>query len=292
MRPIEFVFEADDGRPLAGTVLEPARVDGAVVIASATGVPRRIYGGIASHLAEAGLAVLTFDYRGIGDSRRGPLRSEPARMQDWGRLDLEGALGFMRQQHPRAPLFLLGHSAGGQLVGLAPSSRHLAGAALVGSQLGWAGHWPWPWRGLMWTAWHALIPGLTALAGFLPMRVFGQGEDLPGGVAREWARWGRRRNYLFDALGEEVREAYAALRFPVRALHIADDFYAPRSGVEALVAFYGGEREVRSVSPGEVGARRIGHFGWVRPRFEQAIWAPIRDWFLQRLQPAPLQASA
>ena len=84
MRPIEFVFEADDGRPLAGTVLEPARADGAVVIASATGVPRRIYAGIARHLAEAGLAVLTFDYRGIGDSRQGPLRREPARMQDWG----------------------------------------------------------------------------------------------------------------------------------------------------------------------------------------------------------------
>ena len=288
MRPIEFVFEADDGRPLAGTVLEPARVDGAVVIASATGVPRRIYAGIARHLAEAGLAVLTFDYRGIGDSRQGPLRREPARMQDWGRLDLEGALSWMRRQHPRAPLLLLGHSAGGQLVGLAPSARHLSGAALVGSQLGWAGHWPWPWRGLMWSAWHALIPGLTALAGFLPMRALGQGEDLPPGVAHEWARWGRRRHYLFDDLGAEAREAYAALRFPVRALHIADDLYAPRSGVEALVSFYGGDREVCSVSPADIGAPRIGHFGWVRQRYEQGIWAPIRDWLLRRLEPAPI----
>lgn len=288
MRPIEFVFEADDGRPLAGTVLEPARVDGAVVIASATGVPRRIYAGVARHLAEAGLAVLTFDYRGIGDSRQGPLRREPARMQDWGRLDLEGALSWMRRQHPRAPLLLLGHSAGGQLVGLAPSARHLSGAALVGSQLGWAGHWPWPWRGLMWSAWHALIPGLTALAGFLPMRALGQGEDLPAGVAREWARWGRRRHYLFDDLGAEARAAYAALRFPVRALHIADDLYAPRSGVEALVSFYGGDCEVCTVSPADVGAPRIGHFGWVRQRHEQGIWAPIRDWLLRRLEPTPV----
>ena len=47
MRPIALVFEAADDRPLAATVLEPSRVEGAVVIASATGVPRRIYEGVA-----------------------------------------------------------------------------------------------------------------------------------------------------------------------------------------------------------------------------------------------------
>ncbi len=141
----------------------------------------------------------------------------------------------------------------------------------------------------MWAAWHALIPGLTAAAGVLPMRRFGQGEDLPPGVAREWAAWGRRRNYLFDALGPEVREAYAALRFPVRALHIADDLYAPRRGVEALASSYGGRREVLTITPAEAGTRRIGHFGWVQPRFEEPVWAPIRDWFLQRLLPSPLR---
>ena len=77
MRPIALVFEAADGRPLAATVLEPHRVEGAVVIASATGVPRRIYEGVAGCLADAGLAVLTFDYRGIGGSRQGgPLRRQ------------------------------------------------------------------------------------------------------------------------------------------------------------------------------------------------------------------------
>ena len=75
----------------------------------------------------------------------------------------------------------------------------------------------------------------------------------------------------------------------MRALHIADDLYAPRSGVEALVAFYGGRREVHTVSPTEAGSPRIGHFGWVRPRFQEAIWAPIRDWFLERLLPSPLR---
>jgi predicted alpha/beta hydrolase len=287
MRSSDCVFQAADGRTLRGTAWEPARVQGAVVVASATGVPRRIYAPLAAHLAEAGLAVLTFDYRGIGDSRDRPLRSEPARMEDWGRLDLEGALGWMRRQHPGAPLLVLGHSAGGQLIGLAPSARHLAGALTVGAQLGWAGHWPWPARGLMFAAWYVLIPVLSRLVGYLPMRSFGQGENLPRGVALQWAEWGRRRHYLFDALGPEVRAAYQALTFPLRAIHIGDDAYAPRSGVAALAAFYGQPQEVLTLTPADVGMRSIGHFGWVKPRFQAAVWTPIRDWLLARVKERP-----
>jgi len=290
VRPIALVFEAADERPLAATVLEPPRVEGAVVVASAAGVPRRIYVGVAGCLAEAGLAVLTFDYRGIGGSRQGRrLRDDDARMEDWGRLDLEGALRWMHRAYPGVPQLLLGHSAGGQLVGLAPSARRLAGAAFIGSQLGWSGNWPWPERAVMLALWYVVIPTLTSTVGYLPMQALGQGEDLPAGVGRQWAAWGRRRRYLFDALGPEVREAYAALQFPVRALHISDDIYAPRKGVEALVSFYGGKREVHTVTPAQAGTPSIGHFGWVRPRFAAAVWEPIRDWFRDRLEPSPLR---
>ena len=263
-----------------------------MVIASATGVPRRIYEGIAGCLAEAGLAVLTFDYRGIGGSRQGRSLRERGRPDaGLGAAGPRGRAAWMRRAYAGAPLLVLGHSAGGQLIGLAPSARHLAGAALVGSQLGWAGHWPWPARAVMWSMWHGLIPVLTSAVG-LPA------DAGPAGRARTsrpvWhasgPRWGRRRHYLFDALGAAVRETYAALRFPVRALHIADDLYAPRSGVEALVSFYGGAARGPHHHPRR-GRKlpRIGHFGWVRPRFEAAIWAPIRDWFLQRLVPSPLR---
>lgn len=292
MDPSEQVLEAADGRRLAATAWEPARVRAAVVVASATGVPRRIYARLAAHLAQAGLAVLTFDDRGIGGSRDRPLREEPARMEDWGRLDLEAALGWMRQRHPDVPLLVLGHSAGGQLIGLAPSARHLAGALTVGAQLGWAGYWPWPARALMVACWYFFIPVLTRLVGYLPMATVGQGENLPRGVALQWAEWGRRRHYLFDVLGPEVRAAYGALTFPLRAIHIGDDGYAPRAGVAALASFYGGPREVLTVSPADVGTRSIGHFGWVRPRFQETVWTPIRDWLLARATPEEPRESA
>jgi predicted alpha/beta hydrolase len=290
VKTIEFL--AEDGRRLAGNIWEPGQVEGVVVVASATGVPRRIYSGLAAHLAEGGLAVLTFDYRGIGDSRDRPLREEPARLEDWGRLDLEAALVWMRHRHPALPLLVLGHSAGGQLIGLAPSSRQLAGALTVGAQMGWSGNWPWPARAFMWSFWHLLIPTLTAALGYLPMRALGQGEDLPSGVARQWARWGRRRNYLFDDLGPEVRRAYAGLGFPLRPLHIADDAYAPRRGVEQMASFYGmGTHPVVTLDPRALGVRRIGHFGWVSPGFRETLWTPIRDWLLRQARGQRLQAA-
>ena len=283
MRPIDFVFEAADGRMLAGTAWEPALVEGAVVVASATGVPRRVYAPLAASLAEAGLAVLTFDYRGIGDSRDRPLRSEPARMEDWGRLDLEGALGWMRQQHPRVPLLVLGHSAGGQLIGLAPSARHLAGALTVGAQLGWAGHWPWPARGLMLACWYVLIPVVARVVGYLPMAALGQGENLPRGVALQWAAG--VAGVTYSSMGSVPRCGGLRVASPSapggahRRRRIR-----PALGRAALAAFYGGPREVISITPAEAGTRGIGHFGWVRSRFQDTIWKSVRDWLLLRVR--------
>jgi predicted alpha/beta hydrolase len=56
----------------------------------------------------------------------------------------------------------------------------------------------------MWFFTHALIPAASALFGFLPMRALTGGEDLPGGVALEWARWCRHPRYAVGALGEET----------------------------------------------------------------------------------------
>ena len=60
---------ARDGRSLAGKLFSAEAPQGAVVVASAMGVPQRLYAGMAAHFAEAGLSTLTFDYRGIGGSR-------------------------------------------------------------------------------------------------------------------------------------------------------------------------------------------------------------------------------
>ena len=55
-----------DGYELAATAFVPSRpLRAAVVLNSATAVPRRIYRGFATYLAQRDFAVLTYDYRGV-----------------------------------------------------------------------------------------------------------------------------------------------------------------------------------------------------------------------------------
>ena len=119
---------ARDGYQLAATVFTPTATPfRAVLINSATAVPRKIYRAFATYLAEQGCTVLTYDYRGIGGSRPASLRGFRVRMRDWAALDVAGAVDHMRAVWPKLPLAVVGHSFGGQAVGLAPNNqRHLA----------------------------------------------------------------------------------------------------------------------------------------------------------------------
>jgi predicted alpha/beta hydrolase len=286
----EVRFPARDGRPLAGTLFAPAQPRGSVVLASAIAVRRRLYAPLAEHLAEAGLAALTFDYRGMGDSRDGPPRRSAARLHEWGELDLAGAFDWMVGRHPALPLQLLAHSLGGQLFGLVEDAP-VAGAVFVAAQ---SGSWRL-WRGLprlgLFALWHLVVPGLARTLGYVPMSAFGQGEDLPGSVGAEWARWCRHPDYVWSYAGPRGGMGFARWSGPLRCYAISDDGYAPRPSVEALMAMYSRARaELRVLRPRDVGAERIGHFEPFRPRFRDTIWRELRDTLLDRLPGGRLAA--
>ena len=94
----EIAVPARDGTELAATLFEPGVAAAAeaplVVIGGATAVKRSYYARFAAYLAELGHPVLTFDYRGIGGSRRGSLVGSKVRMRDWCILDVPGVLDW------------------------------------------------------------------------------------------------------------------------------------------------------------------------------------------------------
>ena len=83
MREVDVTFASRDGYALSGTVFVPDSPCCAILISSATAYAKRFYAPIAQYLAAKGAIVLTYDYRGIGRSRSGPLADDPTRMQDW-----------------------------------------------------------------------------------------------------------------------------------------------------------------------------------------------------------------
>ena len=285
VRSTVLAIPAADGVPLAASFYAPAERDegasGTIVIASATGVKRHYYDAFARHLAGRGFRAVTFDYRGIGGSRpqKAPtLRGLEATMRDWGERDLEGVLAWTAERFRGDPLRLLAHSVGGQLLGLAPSAAHVERAALIGSQSGYLGHYELPWRWMYRVVMHAAIPAATRTIGYFPSSRLGLGEDLPAGVAAQWAGWCRDPEYFFGASQAVPRAGYESLRIPMLALGIADDTIAPRRAVDALARMYANAAVERvHLQPREVGLRKIGHFGYFRS-WASPAWKVASDW--------------
>jgi len=269
---------ARDGYKLGATLFQPAAGNArAVMVMAATGVPQEYYGKFAAFLAERGFTVLTFDYRGIGRSLHGPLRSVKAGMRDWALLDAAAAFEYLEKHHPKGKILAVGHSFGGQAFGLLPRPERIAAALTVGSQSGYWRNWPALGRAWMWPATHVVLPLVPRLLGYFPGSRLGFGEDLPREVAIEWARWCRNPRYLVGALG--VDAGYARFRAPTRLYSISDDPFAPARAVMALGALYANAKvEIRTIHPKDINADRIGHFGFFRERFRDSLWREAADW--------------
>jgi predicted alpha/beta hydrolase len=275
LRPVEFA--ARDGFRLGGILYRPAQPNGrAVLVNAAVGVRQQFYAAFAAFLEERGFTVLTYDYRGIAASRHGPVKALRAAARDWAQLDAAAALDELARATADARLLAVCHSFGGNALGLVPGNERLAGALFVGVQSGYWRHWRGLGRAGMWFLTHALLPGMASLLGHVPAALFGQGEDLPAGVAAEWAAWCRDPHYAAGAVG---RQGYSAFRASIRSVWIADDAYAPRAATEAILREYASApSELVTVDPADHGGRMIGHFGFFRERFRDTLWRDAAGW--------------
>lgn len=276
----------EDDFALGAALFNPkAEALGTVIIHGATATPSRYYRRFAEFLAHHGIRVLTYDYRGIGLSRPPGLRGFRARMSDWAFLDAAAAHALIAERFPGEPVATIGHSFGGQLLGLLDAAHAVHGSVLVASQLGYYGHWDTLDRWKLGFIWRALVPTLTASFGYLPGQA-GLGEDLPRGVAEEWAAWCSHPEYLI-AHYPDARERFARFDKPMLFYSFDDDPIAPRRAVAALLAkLSGAPIEHHAISPQAFGGQPIGHFGFFRQRFEHSLWLETVR-FLSRVLTTP-----
>ncbi len=175
------MLPARDGVGLAATLFDPETPNGAALLLnSGTGIPRQFYAAFAQHLAGRGFAVMTYDYRGVGGSQTSP----SATVEQWGSIDQASMIDHLARLRPATSLGLIGHSFGGQVLGLADNVAKLDAALLICSQSGHWRHWPAGRRRLrMLALWWLLIPGLTAATGRFPGSWIGT-ANLPATIAR------------------------------------------------------------------------------------------------------------
>jgi predicted alpha/beta hydrolase len=259
----------------------------AVVLHGGAGIPARGYRRFARFLARSGIPVLTYDYRGVGLSRPSALRGFQAVIEDWAEYDCSAAIGWLREHFQRAELVGIAHSLGALLFGGAHNAAEQARLILIGAHTGYYGDYLPVYRLPMAALWHGLMPVLTRLIGYFPGRRLGLGDDIPAGVALQWAS---RRSSDLRPVGagpsaERTRrllDRCAALDCPALVIRMSDDAFATAAGLRRFLAYYPRlSLEYLLFTPADAGARKIGHFGFFSRRAGPALWPGV----ITRLRP-------
>lgn len=285
--PVPLTLTTADGHDLAAHYWPPSEPAGEpralVVINPATAVKAAYYHRFAAFLAGRGMAALTYDYRGIGASRRGGLRSlRRAGKLDWGRYDCAAALAWAQRSHPGLPIHVVAHSIGGLLVGLAHNNDCVARCLTVGAQYAYWPDYAAGSRLSMWLRWHLLMPALTALLGYFPARRLGWHEDLPAAAAYEWAfrparlerAYRRQRHGGADPLAH-----FDTMTGEILALGLSDDPFGTPAALERLLAYFRNSRRRRlEIDPARLGVEKIGHFAFFHERFRPTLWEDAWHW--------------
>jgi predicted alpha/beta hydrolase len=297
MNNVESVtFKAKDGYSLAGRLYIPSKTPHAVLlINSGTGIPQGFYSRFAHYASEKGFVVLTFDYRGIGESAPESLKGFKALYREWGQLDVAAAINWLKTTHPNLPLTVVGHSTGGQQLGLAYNADEVSAAIFVSVSTGyWKGMLPsQKWRSL--GLWKLYIPSVTRLLNYAAVKKIGLGENLPSGVALEWGSWCLEPTYLAAFFDEtEYKKSidgapfgaihFEDLRCPVKAYCFTDDEIATKLNVPPLQNLFKSANIVTKwIKPSELGKKYIGHFGYFRSGVEESLWSESIKWLNEQI---------
>lgn len=179
-----------DGYRLAATLFAPTGEGNGVIVQinGATAVRREYYAHYARYLVSRGFHVVTFNYRGIGDSRDIAWHGGEPTMQEWGEQDIAGVIEWITHHYPKHRLVCVAHSGGGQWLGLARNNARVQAQLAISSQ---SGYWRYyrlrDWPRLLFL-WYLLMPLASRVMGYFPGRLIGS-ENIPKGVALNFARW-------------------------------------------------------------------------------------------------------
>jgi predicted alpha/beta hydrolase len=245
----------------------------AVLIVPAMGVSQRYYAPFATWIASQGYLAATFDYAGMGQSNNGDIRKLNLTIVDWAYYDCDAMIDAVSAAAPSRPLYWLGHSLGGQILGFVPDRSRLSKAVTIAAGSGyWLENAPsLKWK--VWWLWFFVAPLATRIFGYFPGRRLRKVGDLPRGVMNQWRQWCLNPDYAVGVGGPAARASFAALTIPIASLSFVDDELLSARSTASLLGFYeNAPRTLKRISPSDVGAKRIGHFGFFSERFKESLW--------------------
>ncbi|WP_261870211.1 alpha/beta fold hydrolase [Psychrobacter sp. JCM 18901] len=183
--------------------------------------------------------MLTFDNEGIGESLSTELAKCSASLISWGRHDMPAVLDALQDEFPDATYHLIGHSAGGQLIGLMPNYQAIGSVFNVACSSGRIKNMGMPYKLKAMGFMDAFIPFTNLTLGYTPSDKIGMGEPLPRGVARQWREWCNGAGYIKTAFGKSIHtHFYDELSMPALWLGFSDDDIANSENMDDMIRVF------------------------------------------------------
>ncbi|MEO9300876.1 alpha/beta fold hydrolase [Acinetobacter pittii] len=254
------------------------QLDNPVLICPATGITKNFYHSFASWLSEQGYDVLSFDFRGIGDSLHGPLKQSSASINDWGTLDIPCAIDTLLGKTQARQVTLLGHSAGGQLLGIVPNFHKVAKVVAVAGSTGHVKGLKGKTKFLAPVMFNVIFPISSALKGYAATQFIGMGENLPKKVAQQWREFCSHPGYVKNAIGKTIfQDFHTEISCPITSIWASDDEIATKRNVEALLKLYpNAPTKMLELNPIKLGYKSIGHMLMFK-KSHQKLWSLLEQ---------------
>lgn len=269
---------AKDGYQLGASLREPKNeIKGVIQINSGTGIPKEFYKHFATYLTKLGYVTITFDYRGIGSSKPKSLKGFKATNLEWATLDISSILDWSIKKYPSLEKIVIGHSMGGQLIGLMNNNEKIDKVFIIASG---TGYWKDMPKGLtkmlMPFLWYFYMPLNTLIYGYSNAKKINQGENLPKGVALQWRKWCLNKDYWENEFGKTINDSsFSKLTAPIKSLVFMDDNLISQKANKKLLSYYNNSiiNEVK-ITPKSVSLNKIGHFGYFSRKSEK-LWGNL-----------------
>jgi len=265
---------------IAATTYFPKQdLKGAILIGPATGIKRQVYASFAAFIAEKGYGVITFDNRGIGDSLIGSVRESDASLQCWGEKDMPAVFEQLKTTFPKTKYHLIGHSAGGQLVGLMHNAMELTSIFNFACSSGQLKNMSSLYAIKAHFFMNLFIPLSNLFFGHTKSQWLGMGEPLPKAAAQQWREWCNSEGYVKASFGKTVHShLYDDLSIPSMWVNAIDDEIANNANVaDMLSVFTKSNPETLTLSSADYDLEEIGHMKFFS-RKSQILWIHALNW--------------
>jgi predicted alpha/beta hydrolase len=230
------------------------------------GVYAKYYKILADQLSQKGISVGLVDLRGNDTSSVRPSRRFDFGYRDQIELEYNEVVKSLKEEHPKLPIYLFGHSLGGQLSCLYTAKYPELVSGLILSATcsvyykGWDGFGAY--RILAGTQFANLV---AKMLGYYPGKKVGFGGTEAKTLIKDWSSQSRTGKYILQGDSFNYEEGLSKITLPVLAISYEGDKMAPIGAVDHLLSkMTNASKEHIHLKKSDPRNDGFNHFNWAK----------------------------